>query len=308
MIQLAKKHPALMGAVIGVACFVLIVGVLAPSVLSAPSAYGNPVVFGHNPADIEPGTFSGGGSTQYTFPGIVNVGLGTTQGLLNVGTSSGTQAAQINVQTSLGGSRDPHIKFGGDSFTPFLVGIDNEGAGAQKFKISNAFGSTDRLVILPSNGFTGIGTSTPTTLLDVAGAVHASGDVCTDASGGKCLSDLIDIDTPPPLTNGLQRVCFPAGCDPAAQIQASQATDMIATCPGNPGDMIVLSCGAQVRVVAPVSNAAQFREYALYPLYADIGMGQDGCLLRWDILTGVDATDVRGFVAAYCIPKSNPNP
>ena len=37
-------------------------------------------------------------------------------------------------------------------------------------------------------GRVGIGTSTPAFKLDVTGKIHATGDVCTDLNGGKCLS------------------------------------------------------------------------------------------------------------------------
>ena len=38
------------------------------------------------------------------------------------------------------------------------------------------------------SGNVGIGTTTPTQKLDVAGQIHSSSDVCTDAGGGKCLN------------------------------------------------------------------------------------------------------------------------
>ncbi|MCX6752658.1 MAG: hypothetical protein NTZ87_04155 [Candidatus Nomurabacteria bacterium] len=39
-----------------------------------------------------------------------------------------------------------------------------------------------------SSGNVGVGTTGPTQKLDVAGQIHASGDICTDVNGGKCLS------------------------------------------------------------------------------------------------------------------------
>lgn len=40
------------------------------------------------------------------------------------------------------------------------------------------------------NGSVGINTTTPNKKLDVVGDIHATGDICTDVSGGKCLSNV----------------------------------------------------------------------------------------------------------------------
>jgi len=42
--------------------------------------------------------------------------------------------------------------------------------------------------LIVENGKVGIGTTAPTQKLDVTGQIHATGDICTDAGGGKCLS------------------------------------------------------------------------------------------------------------------------
>lgn len=50
----------------------------------------------------------------------------------------------------------------------------------------NTGGAANGLIV--DKGNVGIGVTTPTQKLDVSGQIHASGDICTDAGGGKCLS------------------------------------------------------------------------------------------------------------------------
>ena len=43
------------------------------------------------------------------------------------------------------------------------------------------------------SGNVGVGTSAPSQKLDVNGNIHATGDICTEAGGGKCLSTVAGI-------------------------------------------------------------------------------------------------------------------
>jgi hypothetical protein len=45
-------------------------------------------------------------------------------------------------------------------------------------------------VVFNTSGNVGIGKTSPSQKLDVSGQIHASGDICTDAGGGKCLSTI----------------------------------------------------------------------------------------------------------------------
>jgi len=49
-------------------------------------------------------------------------------------------------------------------------------------------GSGGAYVAVANNGNVGIGTPSPSQKLDVSGQIHATGDICTDTGGTKCLS------------------------------------------------------------------------------------------------------------------------
>ena len=69
-----------------------------------------------------------------------------------------------------------------------LVSAGNVGGiGVGKFSIYDKTADSSRLTI-DANGYVGIGTTTPKTTLHVVGNINATGDICTDAGGGKCLS------------------------------------------------------------------------------------------------------------------------
>jgi len=73
---------------------------------------------------------------------------------------------------------------GGNVDTPLNVGILGQSkAGGLILNTGNA---TTGLIV--AYGKVGIDITTPVYTLDVNGQVHASGDICTDAGGGKCLS------------------------------------------------------------------------------------------------------------------------
>ncbi|MBI2655387.1 tail fiber domain-containing protein [Candidatus Woesearchaeota archaeon] len=69
-----------------------------------------------------------------------------------------------------------------------LVSAGTAGSiGVGKFSIYEALAGQSRLTI--DGGSVGIGTTSPgANKLDVAGNIHATADICTDAGGGKCLS------------------------------------------------------------------------------------------------------------------------
>jgi len=104
-----------------------------------------------------------------------NVGIGTTSptGSLEIyRTSGGVNSFVINTSFS-----------GGNAFAinPFITGINNGG-----FEIRDVTNSVDRIVIAPTTGNVGIGTTSPNSKLEVAGTFNATssgGTLQVDSSG-----------------------------------------------------------------------------------------------------------------------------
>ena len=95
-------------------------------------------------------------------------------------TDSGAQARMSINNTGTG---DPQINFQLSASSKFTIGVDN--SDSDKFKISgsSALGSNDRIVV-DSSGNVGIGTTSPTAKLDVAGAIKGGGKVTYTKSYG----------------------------------------------------------------------------------------------------------------------------
>ena len=77
----------------------------------------------------------------------------------------------------------------GDVSAPINVGYSpqiKDGNLWIKGLVSAGVSATNGLIV--ENGNVGIGNTAPVQKLDVTGQIHATGDICTDAGGGKCLS------------------------------------------------------------------------------------------------------------------------
>lgn len=71
---------------------------------------------------------------------------------------------------------------------PAPINIGSFGQAKQGGLILNTGGAPNGLIV--DKGNVGIGTPDPGQKLDVTGQIHATGDICTDAGGGICLSQL----------------------------------------------------------------------------------------------------------------------
>jgi len=72
----------------------------------------------------------------------------------------------------------------GDVLAPLNVGPTGQSKAGGL--ILNTGGAVNGLIV--DKGSVGIGTTNPSQKLDVAGQIHATGDICTDQGGGVCLS------------------------------------------------------------------------------------------------------------------------
>jgi hypothetical protein len=142
-----------------------------------------------------------GGSGQNVF-NVINdkVGIGTVNplyklqiGAWNSNTSTVSIMSNLNQEASLmfGYSGYYNLwKIGRPANSDSLVIQRMDGGDAVRFgytsKVINF--NSNLLYIDGGNSKIGIGTPNPTQKLDVVGQIHATGDICTDAGGGKCLS------------------------------------------------------------------------------------------------------------------------
>jgi hypothetical protein len=289
------------------------VGVLlvafALNVSSAPSGYNNPVKLGHSPGDIEGGTFFQDASAPadpnkntWRFPGVmailntapVNAVALTISQMANVAgmyaihaTSAIAQVARFE-SASPGGAQIALVgtEAGGKEFR-VGTGINNPG----DFIIHNQTDGIDPFVI--SGNLIGINDNTPGQALDVTGQVHATGDICTDADGGKCLSNLHKNVA---VYNGMVQKCNPATCGAGAL----SVNPVDAKCDNG---FVLVACGGGVSA----SGANNVKISVVTPLYASLGGGLtdgsgnpvDGCRLSW----GVSAGSATGGAIAICAPK-----
>src|SRR3989338_672560 len=119
-------------------------------------------------------------------------GNATVQGKIGIGTT--IPARKLHIKDSA--ADNVLVVDSGDGITQRFSSVDLHDNGAAKWGIGknpsgdfyidqSSVGNT--ITILGSDRNVGIGTTNPAQKLDVAGQIHATGDICTDVNG-KCLS------------------------------------------------------------------------------------------------------------------------
>jgi hypothetical protein len=284
----------------------LIIG-LAGIAQGAPSGYNNPVKLGHNPGDIEGGTFFQDSTNptdstkhRWIFPGVVSIlntapvnqiALFINQAATGTGMyaihaiSSIAQVARFE-SASNGGTQIGLIstEAGGKEYR-IGTGINNPG----DFIIRNQSDGADRIVV--DGSFVGINNGTPTQALDVSGQIHATGDICTDVDGGVCVGQGISFVPDPTQSqlHGLRIVCQP---DCLISSLTAPSKTYTAICPAG---YVPLNCSGQVKAAA----GQTLTEYAVYSLYTGAGESINGCELKYNI-SGPAGTPT-GFLKAVCV-------
>lgn len=116
--------------------------------------------------------------------GNVGIGTWTPSAKLEIRGATGDRGIIINT-VSPPGSAPAGIVFGNsNSSETYQMYTDY----SNDFRIHRTSSPSGNDFTIDNSGYVGLGRLNPTTRLDVSGAIHASGDICTDAGGGKCLS------------------------------------------------------------------------------------------------------------------------
>jgi hypothetical protein len=119
-----------------------------------------------------------------TTTGTINVDVGVTTGkIVQVAASNKLPVIDGSNLTNVTATDATKLPLAGGTMTGPLVNNSNSASTALAVTQAGAGYAASFM-----GGNVGIGTTTPTQKLDVNGQIHASGDICTDAGGGKCLS------------------------------------------------------------------------------------------------------------------------
>lgn len=295
-----SKTSRLVFALLGVLGIGVLFMAFALNVSSAPSGYNNPVRLGHNPADIEGGTFYQDASSPadpvknaWRFPGVIGV-MNTSPvnaiALTISQAASGSGMYAIYAQAVAAQVLRLESSSTGGTQIGLFNSTDNQewriGTGItddKEFVVRDETLGQDRLTI-ESTGEIGIGKKDPVVAVDVIG------DVCSSLNGGKCLSNQ-GKNQSIVATTGLQKICTPSPCGSGPLNLATGFVD--ATCPAG---FLPVSCGGGAHSVA----AGSVRNMVITPMMTSLGDSFNGCRLNWDF-SGAAAGTTGGAIA-ICAP------
>ncbi len=303
-----NNSPHLFLAVLGVVGLGVLVVLMASTVLSAatPTFSGGPDVFGHRIDDLKAdGEFYGDTLSQTIFPGNIWVrgyaGIGTAPVLTtmltvvsgtlnNLGLSVSANNARVAdfISTSSINSAQIALK---DPVSEWRMGTKIGSAPQGTFSIHKQL-NTINAITIATDDKVGINNDNPAQTLDVTGQIHASGDICTDADGGKCLSNL---NKDAAIYNGLVQECNPSCIGGSLSMNPVDAKCGVG--------YVLVACGGGVNAITGTNSV---KTSIISPLYAQLGGGLtdgvgnpvDGCRLTW----GVSGGSATGMAIAVCAP------
>lgn len=288
-------------AALGVMGMGVLVMIFAINASSAPSGFNNPAILGHNPADIEAGTFyknTDPTKNVWSIPGVL--------GIANA--SPATNAVAFTINQTAGGAgmyailaqavAAQVLRLESSSTGGTQIGLLNT-TDAQEWRIGTGITDDDEFVVrdetmgsdrltIESNGQIGVGTKDPAVALDVVG------DVCSSLNGGQCISQLDQ-------TIAMDDATVAYSCNPNCTGGTLTSTITIALCGDGLDDTLIpLNCSG--KVMAP--GAKSLKTYRIEPQYEALGDSVNGCILEWALNDSTTA-NVTGFVKATCV-KVNP--